>query len=202
VKLGLLGPANGDVALLREAAEFLLGDVEVEQAVYLGQDDALDRVVRAWASEIVDGAPGEAAFLARAADLMKSGRPEEIEQLLEHDDRVRHLTSLRKVPPSPARAIEMLADRIVTLVYDKAVLSEEDIANASLLVYGKSKDVLLKRFGPRYFFTPGPLKSGKVGVVEADDDGQVTVGVFAPSGLPIWSESLQGRTTGKISVSG
>jgi len=202
VKLGLIGPSNGDDALLREAAEFLLGDVDVEQAIYLGQDDAMQEVVRAWAREIVKDEPGEQSFVARAVELMQSGRPADIDHALDEDERERRLGRIRRLPRGPSRAIEMLGDRIVTLVYDKAVLTEEDIANATLLVYGKSKDVLLKRFGPRYFFTPGPLGGGKVGVVEATDDGQITVGVFAPSGLPIWTEALQGRTSGKITVAG
>jgi len=44
---------------------------------------------------------------------------------------------VRRLPPPPARAIEMIDDRVVLLVHDKAVLDEEDIANAHLIVYGK-----------------------------------------------------------------
>ena len=48
MRIGLLGPADGDEALLREAAEFLLGDCEVDSAVYLGGDEALDAVARSF----------------------------------------------------------------------------------------------------------------------------------------------------------
>ena len=201
MKVGFIGPGNGDDGLLREAVEFLIGDVEVGQAIYLGLDDALERVVREWAGEILPGELGEEAFLDRAAALACDGSADAIGDLLESDRSLRRLACIRRLPPPPARAIEMIGDRIVTMVHDKAILGEEDIANSTLLVYGKSKETLLKRFGPRYFLTPGPLSNRKVAVVEGDDEGQLIVGMFEPSGAPIWSEALQSRVTGKISVS-
>ena len=94
----------------------------------------------------------------------------------------------------------MIDDRIVLVVHDKSVLDEEDIANASLVVYGQSKEILLKRFGPRYFFTPGPLRAQKVGVIEREDDGRLAVAAFAPSGTPLWREVLAGKGV-KVTVS-
>ena len=41
MRIGFIGPLNdADVQVLRDAAEFLLGDVEVDQAIYLGEDGA------------------------------------------------------------------------------------------------------------------------------------------------------------------
>lgn len=200
MKLGFLGPANGDEALLREAVEFLVNDVEVDQAIYLGLDDRIDEVVKRWARDIA-GDPSDEAFLQRAVELAQRGDPASIDQLLARDSAVGRLACVRKLPPAPARAVEMIEDRIVTVVYDKRVLSEEDIANATLLVYGKSQEASLKRFGPRYFFTPGPLGAGKIGLVEADEDGQVAVGLFEPSGAPLWREVLHGRPASKMMVS-
>jgi len=41
VRLGLLGPANGDLATLARTAEFLLNGAKVTRAIYLGDDEAL-----------------------------------------------------------------------------------------------------------------------------------------------------------------
>ena len=200
MKIGFLGPANGDETLLREAVEFLVSDVEVDQAIYLGLDEEIDEVVGRWARDIA-GDPSDEAFLTRAVELAQQGDAESIDQLLARDTAVARLACVRKLPPAPARAIEMIEDRIVTVVYDKRVLTEEDIANATLLVYGKSDEASFKRFGPRYFFTPGPLGAGKIGLVEAEEDGQVAVGLFEPSGAPVWREVLHGRAGSKMMVS-
>lgn len=201
MRIGVIGPAKGKHGALREAAEFLLGDAGVDQAIYLGTDDAVDRVVQAWSAQVMGGNDGEKAFLDRAAQLAQEGSAAEIEALLEADAQLRRLASLRRLPPSPARAVEMIEDRIVIVVYDKAILDEEDIANAHVIVYGKSDAPLLKRFGPRCFFTPGPLVDGKVGILEVERDGRMAVGLFEPTGVPVWRETLQGRGA-KVVVSG
>lgn len=201
MRVGIIGPADGHHDLLREAAGFLLGDAAVDQAIYLGVDDAVDRVVQTWSAEVMGDADGSRAFLDRAAGLALEGTPSAIEALLDTDDQLRRLSNLRRLPPAPARAIEMVEDRIVILVHDKAVLDEEDIANAHVLIYGKSSEPLLKRFGPRCFFTPGPLSDRKVGILDVERDGRMAVGLYEPNGTSIWREALQGRGV-KIMVSG
>lgn len=197
MKLGFVGPADGDRELLREALELLVSDVAVDQAIYLGLDDLVDEVVEGWASQIVGGQ----SFLDRAVAIARNGTPHDVDELLARDAAVERLSCIRRLPAAPARAVEMIEDRFVTAVYDKAVLDEEDIVNSTLLVYGKSEEAVLRRFGTRYFFTPGPLRGGKVGVVEAENDGQVVVATFAPSGAPIWRETLKARATTKVVVS-
>ncbi len=199
MRIGLLGPAFGDEDALREAVEFLLGDAGVDQAIYLGEDGAIERVMAAWAREIFGGEPGEAAFLERAVQLANAGTPEQIEQLLSAEASLRRLRAIRKLPPSPARAVEMIADRILIAVHDKSILDEEDIANAALIVYGKSDAAEVRRFGTRYFLTPGPASEGRVAVVEVEDDGGVSLALFETSGLPVWRERMA-RKTSKVSV--
>ena len=199
MRLGLLGPADGETALLREALEFLVGDAAVDQAIYLGADDAVDRVIAQWAEELVGGSATEDAFLDRVAELAPRGLAPSLEKLLAGDAALQRLDVVRGLPPPPARAVEMLDDRIVLVVHDKGVLDEEDIANAHLVVYGKSLAAGLKRFGHRYFFTPGPLRERKVGIVELEEDGCVVVSLYDPSGAPLFREALE-RRTGKLVV--
>lgn len=199
MRIGLMGPADGDDVAFREAAEFLLGDASVDRVIYLGQDGVASRVADAWAREIA----GESGmtFEDRAAALAIDGSPDAIAALLRADVQARLLGTICTLPPSPSRAVEMVDDRIVLVVHDKSVLDEEDIANASLVVYGHSKELLLKRFGHRYFFTPGPLRAQKVGVLEREEDGRIGVAVYDPSGAPLWREVLAGKSA-KVTVSG
>jgi hypothetical protein len=73
MRLGLLGPAAGALDMLRESVEFLVGDAAVDQVIYLGNDDAIERVLAAWAEELFGGEPSEDAFLERVAALAPRG---------------------------------------------------------------------------------------------------------------------------------
>ncbi len=200
MKIGFIGPAGGDLNLLRQAIEFLIHDAGVDQAIYLGVDEDIDATVTVLAEEIMEGSASTEAFYDRALALARDGDAAAIDQLLAADERVRRLRCVRKLPPAPARTVEMIEDRIVTVVYDKGTLQEDDIANATLLVYGLAKEPLLKRFGPRYFFTPGPLYNQRVAVVEADSESNITIGLYDPAGAPVWRETLAGRGGSRVTV--
>ena len=191
MRIGLVGPAEDNPELLREAAEFLLGDCEVDEAIYLGTDDNVKRVVDAWATEIMGGPATEEAFLREALRVSTEGDANAIAALLDRDIEVRRLNALRCLPPPPARAVEVFDDKVVLFVHDKALLDEEDIANAFLVVYGRGKQLALNRFGPRTFFTPGPLKAGRVAVIEREADGGLAIAQFNPvTGEPTGRERL------------
>src|SRR5262245_17490758 len=141
MRIGLLGPADGNLTLLRDAAEFLLKDCGVDQAVYLGSDEAsVGQVVERWAQQVMgQSSAGEDAFLDEAVKLALEGDGASIRALLSRDEQVRRLTALRCLPPPPARAVEVFDDKVVLFVHDKSLLDEEDIANAFLVVYGRGK---------------------------------------------------------------
>lgn len=195
MRIGILGPTE-DEGALREAISFLFLDVDVEQIVFLGDATFLDETTGRWARELFGA--GEPEFLARAVEVACTGSAEEIEALLARDDLGARLGRVRKLPPPPARAIELVDDRVVVFVHDKAVLDEEDIANAHLIVHGAGPRGELKRFGKRIFFAPGHADEGEVGVVEADDAG-VSLAVFDLGGRPILREALAGAQS-KLTV--
>jgi hypothetical protein len=199
VRLGLLGPADGDAALFRQAAEAILR-LGAEAVVYLGIDGAADAAVSKWAEELAPGVSREDAFLGAAAELAARGTAQDLEALLARDAAAARLSVIRKVPAGAVRAIEMIDDRIVTLVHDKAVLDEEDIANATLVVYGKAPELVLKRFGPRWFFSPGPLAARRAGLVEVDEDGHIVVSIVDPTGGELSREILHARPSGRMMV--
>jgi hypothetical protein len=197
MRIGFLGPCS-DEALLREATTFLFTTVDVDQIVYLGDAGFLERATERWRSEL--GVGTDEAFLVRTLDAALSASAEEIEQLLADDRLTARLGQVRKLPPAPARAIELMEDRVVLIVHDKAVLDEEDIANANLIVYGQAAEASLRRFGKRAFFTPGPLAGRRVGIVEAMDDG-VYAAIMDLTGASILREALTAATT-KLTVAG
>ncbi len=196
--MGFLGPSD-DETLLRAAITFLLGTADVDQVVYLGDARFLEGATDRWTVEL--GLGTDEAFLVRTLDVALSDSAEAIEELLARDVLTSRLAQVRKLPPAPARAVELVDDRVVLIVHDKAVLDEEDIANASLIVYGQSTEASLRRFGKRAFFTPGPLKGNRVGIVEATDDGVFAVLCDLATGATVLREPLAAATT-KLTVAG
>jgi hypothetical protein len=191
MKIGLLGPTD-DEETLREATAFLLGDADADQVVFLGDGAFLESVLSRWAVEV--GLEGGSTFLDRALAAALSEDARVIDRFLADDAGARRLLDVRRLPDPPARAVELLDDRIVLFVHDKAVLDEEDIANANLIVYGRAPEAQLRKFGKRAFFTPGPLAAGRVGLVESGAEG-FTLSVYDVSGMPILRESLATATT-------
>ena len=59
----------------------------------------------------------------------------------------------------PRRQMDLVEGRICCLVHDKAELSRDDIANASILFHGNSAAAAVVQIGPRCFVTPGHLRA-------------------------------------------
>src|SRR5688572_29309227 len=119
MRLGLLGPAGGDVGALGRAAEYLLNGARVHRAIYLGNDGALDRAVAAWARKLVGDDPSDEGAWRRAADVALGGSPELIDRFVTTERARLRLKALEALP-SPgsdeaARTIEMISDRVAVL---------------------------------------------------------------------------------------
>jgi hypothetical protein len=186
MRIGVIGQAGKSKNDLRKAIELFLADPEIKQVIYLGMDGALDGVVSEWSKENLR----EDDFLARGAVLACDGGADAIEALLGEDRSVQRWSAVRRLPDPPARAIEMLEKWIVLAVHDKAILDEDDVANAHLIVYGKAGEADFKRFGPRSFLTPGPLSKGKVGRLTLRDDGHLDIDLLDLKGATVLHEEV------------
>jgi hypothetical protein len=186
MRIGVIGPAGKTQDELRRAIELFLADPEIKQIIYLGSDGAAEAAV----DEFSRGQLDENEFLTRGAELACHGAPEDIEQLLGQEAAAQGLSRVRRLPDPPARAIEMLEKWIVLAVHDKAILDEDDVANAHVIVYGKSPDADFKRFGPRSFLTPGPLAKGRVGRISLRPDGGLDVALLDLDGQHVLRESM------------
>jgi hypothetical protein len=189
MRLGFIGPAGSDADALERAARMLIVDFEVDQVVYLGEDDALREFVSRHETE------GSGAELEReVARVAATGSPTDIDAVLGRLRGTRYLSKLRVAPRPPTRAMEMLDDRIVLIVREKSSIGEEDVVNSNVVVYGDGSELTFKRFGPRCFFSPGPLVAGHIGLLdEHSESGGVALKAFDLSGETWWTEAIQGR---------
>lgn len=197
MRLGVLGPASGDLNGLARAAQLLLDGFRAERVIYLAPDDALDRVVGAWASELVGANPNDVVLFERAAHACAKATPEQIEAFVGSERARRRLRIFSSLPPSPGRTIELIDGRVAVLLYDKASLDEEDIAGASLLVFGKSQQSLVKRVGARTFVAPGKIGCDGGGAAMLDDEkGGVRIRIVDGTGMVSQTEMIGGPITG------
>lgn len=202
VRLGLLGPAEGDILGLGRAAEFLLTTAKVSRAIYLGIDQSLDKAVAAWARKLVGDDPSDDAAWKRAADIAVSGKPAEIDRFVQVERARMRLKALETLPHG-GRTIEMVGDRVAILIHDKALLDEEDILAANLLVFGRSSEPLVKKIGTRWFVSPGHIgvPGGGVAVLD-DEDTDVVCTVYDAAGKQSARETLTVARTTKVRVQG
>src|SRR3974390_673520 len=112
MRLGLLGPANGDLAGLARCAEFLLNGAKVTRAIYLGADDALEDTVGLWAESLVGPDPSDEGVWGRALVAPAGGAsPDPIDAFLRGEGARLRLKSLERLPPAELRTVEMFCDR-------------------------------------------------------------------------------------------
>ena len=202
VRLGLIGPAEGDILGLGRAAEFLLTTAKVTRAIYLGTDDALDKAVAAWARKLVGDDPSDEATWHRAADVAIEGTPADIDRFVTIERARMRLKALEALPAG-GRTIEMVGDRVAILIHDKALLDEEDILAANLLVFGRSSEPLIKKIGTRWFVSPGQIGSPGGGTAILDEEAsEVVCPVCDATGKATAREALTVQRTAKIRVQG
>jgi hypothetical protein len=201
MRFAVLGPANGDLGALEKGASLVLFEHQAEQVVYLGADDALDRLVLDWARRLVGADPSDEGVWDRAAARCMSGGAEEIDRFIEAERHRERLKALKCLPVATSRTIELLEGRVAVLLYDKALLDEEDILPASLLIFGRSREPMVKQVGSRTFISPGELgpRSG-VALFSDDDAGDIRVSMFEPGGELLETHRLVAPRTGRFTV--
>jgi hypothetical protein len=203
VRLGLLGPAGGELEDLARTAEFLLNGARVTRAIYLGADDALEETVSLWAESLVGPDPSDDGLWRRAHGVASGGSPDQIDAFLRRERARMRLKSLERLPQEDLRSVEMFAEKVAVLIHDKALLDEEDIFSAALLIYGRSDGPLIKKIGQRWFLTPGPIGCPGGGAMVLDDsDDEVVATVYDAMGRASRSEALTVNRTAKLSVQG
>lgn len=157
MRIGFLGPSGGDLDALERAATFLLHRENVARAVYLGNDDALDRCVARWARRLVGEDPSDAGAWERAGELAASGSTEEIDRFVAGERERLRLRALATLPEDAPYVFESLDEVPTLMTWDAAGLGEEDLARAHLVVVGHSDAPKLDERGHRWVLELGAI---------------------------------------------
>jgi hypothetical protein len=203
VRLALLGPADSNVAMLARAAATALQRLAADKVIYLGGDDALDRLVMGWA-RMIGAEPSLVDRLADDDGGILAGDADAIMAEIERERARRRLVSLRTLGGPGTRALEILNERIVVLVDDKSVLDEEDLLPATIIAFGKG-DPVIRRVGTRVFVAPGHPAKGVEGLAVLDEgEGAVgiTVSLHDVDGEVIARDYVETSRSAKLKVHG
>lgn len=170
MRLGLLGPALDQIDALSQAARMLESKWNAERVVYLGPDRLLDNVVAGWAQDLVGPSAEDFTIMSRATRQCLQGTAEEIDSFLERERARTALRMFESLPGERTRSVELIAGKVAVMLYDKAYLEEEDILPANLLIFGKSREPLVKQIGRRWFLSPGSFPEH--GIMLIDDEAE------------------------------
>jgi hypothetical protein len=184
-------------------AELVLNGARVQRAIYLGDDDALEEAVTLWAQALVGPDPSDDRIWERAFDAARDGTPDQIDAVIRGERARLRLKAIEGLPRPNRRVVEMFGDRLVLLVHDRALLDEDDIFSASLLIYGKSDAPLAKRIGSRWFLAPGPIRETEGGAIVLDDSEEdIRATFYDLGGRATLTETLSRSREGHVSVRG
>ena len=203
MKFGVLGPANGDALALERAAQTLLFEQGAEQVIYLGPDDhAIDRLVLEWARSWVGVDASDEGVWGRAAEVCRTAGASEIDAFIARERKRERLKDLRCLAASSLRTVEMIEGRVAVMIYDKGLLDEEDILPASLLIFGKSVEPLVRQVGSRTFISPGEVRAGRGGAAmfSTEGSGELAVSIYEPGGAVLDHRVLPARPAARFQV--
>jgi hypothetical protein len=141
-----------------------------ERVVYLGPDRQLDNVVAVWAEELVGPSADDLTIMSRATRECLESSAHEIDDFLGRERARTALRMFESLPGERTRSVELIAGKVAVMLYDKAYLEEEDILPANLLIFGKSREPLVKQIGRRWFLSPGSFPD--YGIMLIDDEGE------------------------------
>jgi predicted phosphodiesterase len=209
VRIGLASDSHGNVdALGRALAHF--ERAAVERVFFLGGRLAdLDAALaRRSAARGADASGSDDEFLsAFRSALARQAPPAGADPL---EGRIVRVAS-RACPEYetgtvPRKQVDLADGRICCLVHDKAELSRDDIANASVLFHGNSAAAALVQIGPRCFVTPGHLRApateGSPATFAVLECGarELVLTVFSEACAELRQERAALASSGKLSV--
>ncbi len=170
MRLGLLGPASDQKEVLADAARKMQKDLCADRVLYLGSDRMLDMVVGGWAEELVGPRASDLTLMERATAKCLDATPQEIDAFLEAERARSELRLFQSLAGERTRSVELIGGKVAVMLYDKAHLEEEDILPATLLIFGKSREPLIKLIGRRWFLSPGSFPHHGMMIIDDADE--------------------------------
>ncbi len=178
VRIGFLGPADGDLALLERAATFLL-DQNVARVVYLGADGALDQCVLEWARRLVGDDPTDEGAWSRAASIAIGGTATEIDAFVAAERQRMRLRALVSLPEDAPLSFETIGDVAIVMATEGAPLDDDALENVLVVVRGDGDTPRFEETDGRYWLQPGRLGSG-AGIALLESGEEISLVVFDP----------------------
>jgi len=179
MRLGLLGPATDNREALADVARRIRSELNADRVLYLGADRMLDGVVGEWAEDLVGPRADDFTVMNRATATCLSAEPDEIDDFLRRERERTNLRMYESLPGEVTRSVELIGGKVAVMLYDKANLEEEDILPATLLIFGKSREPLIRQIGRRWFLSPGSFP--RHGAMLIDDAGEELEALRRPS---------------------
>lgn len=170
MRLGLLGPASDQKEVLAAAARKMQMDLAVDRVLYLGADRMLDMVVGGWAEELVGPRASDLTVMERATEKCLDASPEQIDAFIAAERARSQLRIFQSLAGERTRSVELIGGKVAVMLYDKAHLEEEDILPATLLIFGKSREPLIKLIGRRWFLSPGSFPHHGMMIIDDADE--------------------------------
>ena len=200
MRFGVLGPANGDLAALEEGRASSFSSTTPKRSSTLGPMTRSTGWCSIgpgvwWATILRERHLGARGVSAAARPGTKTSTVSSAAERKRE-----RLEALKCLPAATARTVEIFEGRVAVFLYDKALLDEEDILPASLLVFGKSQEPLVRQVGSRTFISPGEMVKAKVGVILLADDpnGDLNVSLFEPRRNWLESHHVSASRTGQV----
>jgi predicted phosphodiesterase len=212
VRIGLASDSLGNLDALERALD-LFRRAQVDRVFFLGARVAdVDAVLARRAGGSGGAAPvpaTDAEFLAAvrgALERQDGARPDPLEgRIVRVASRACPEYDTGKVP---RMQVDLVEGRISALVHDKAELSRDDIANASLIFHGNTVAPALVQIGPRCFVTPGHLRDpappGRPATFALAEvtARELSLTVFSDQGAELRQDRVSLLVTGTFSVRG
>jgi hypothetical protein len=199
VNLGILGPAHGDLVAFRAHCERLLFHEGVERIVYLGVDDALDAASSGW-HEALGAAADDETFFDRIAAVAADDDPAALDAVLAHEARGARLGDIGDLAGDGGRRVELCDGGLVLLLDEHHRPSDDDLANALLVVHGSAPRADLRTRGTCTVVSSGPLPRNGVAVHLHLDRTRLRVRLLDLAGRSVRDIFLNPRGTVRIEV--
>jgi predicted phosphodiesterase len=208
LRIGLASDTYGNVDALSRALE-LFARATVDRIFFLGggYGDVDVALARRRSGPRQGQAPGaEGDFLAAVEGALSRTAAAVQDPVASRIVRVASRACPERATGAPVKAVDLLDGRICSLVHDKADLTRDDIANASVLFHGNSGQAALVQIGPRCFVTPGhlrdPAPEGRPASFAILDVGakELALTVYSAVGAALRTDRASLVPQGKMSV--
>jgi predicted phosphodiesterase len=211
VRIGLASDTFGNVAPLEKALD-AFARAGVDRVFFLGgrlADLGAALARRRGGSRGAAVPRSDAEFLAAVEGALSRHVAAEDDPLEGRIVRVASRACAEYARPEARKQVDLVEGRICCLVHDKADLSRDDIANATLIFHGNSAQPALVQIGTRFFVTPGHLRAPEpagrpatFATLEATAR-ELVLTAFSPAGDRLSEQRASfGPAAGKLSVRG